>query len=696
MAEESVMDSERATALQEGAWPEELRDLTTERVELSSQAGPERMERRLGRRSGERFALTRRAIWIGLVLVAFVAAFTPYNDYVLQNNSFIGNHFPVGIVTLMAILMLVVNPVLMLFHRRPLATGELVVIMTMLMVGAAAPSSGLMRYLEPMLVAPYWLVKDFPWLAPIAKLMPHWLVPTQDASSAIVTNYWLGIDPVQGGHVPILAFVIPSLLWGVLIASILGTAMFVAAIFRKQWVHHERLTFPLATIPLELMATPEQGRWYNRLWRNPLLWAGAGIPLAVYLLAGLHQRYTSLPFVDLRFDIHSAFTDRPWDALPPYLSSSRIYLSVIGICFFVPSEIAFSLWLFIVLNGLVRVGCSQTSFDPAQNEATRGMGIYLGYFAGLVWLARGHLRMVLRAAWRGEKRDESEALSYRAMVAGLLICSAVTFLWLWAVGMKPLLAIVLIGVGTVLMTLMARIVAETGLFFVGPTWWPTNLIGSLIGPKLVNALNFYWSQLISRIFYADLRENLMPFAVNSLRMGQEIDSRRRPTWFRWLFVALFVSVTVSGFSHHYIGYTHGRNSIDGFASNQWPFDAMQETYTFSNTPPQTSVGSAWASFGVGAVMVGALMVGRVMWVSWPFHPIGLLLMNSGPLAAFWFSIFLGWGIKKLLLRYGGAGAFRRARPFFIGLIVGEMLAAGGWLVVGLITHGGIHYVIFPS
>ena len=31
----------------------------------------------------------------------------------------------------------------------------------------------------------------------------------------------------------------------------------------------------------ELMATPERGRWFNRLWRNPVLWAGAAIPLTV-------------------------------------------------------------------------------------------------------------------------------------------------------------------------------------------------------------------------------------------------------------------------------------------------------------------------------------------------------------------------------------------------------------------------------
>ena len=70
----------------------------------------------------------------------------------------------------------------------------------------------------------------------------------------------LGIDPVRGEHIPALAFLLPAVLWGILIAAIMGAAMFLAAIFRKQWVHHERLTYPLATIPLELMAAPERGQ----------------------------------------------------------------------------------------------------------------------------------------------------------------------------------------------------------------------------------------------------------------------------------------------------------------------------------------------------------------------------------------------------------------------------------------------------
>jgi len=39
----------------------------------------------------------------------------------------------------------------------------------------------------------------------------------------------------------------------------------------------------------------------------------------------------------------------------------------------------------------------------------------------------------------------------------------------------------------------------------------------------------------------------------------------------------------------------------------------------------------------------------------------------------WLPIFVSWLIKVLLLRYGGLQAYRRALPFFIGLILGEFV-----------------------
>ena len=644
-------------------------------------------------------ALTPRALVVGLVLVALVAAVTPYNDYVLENSPFIGNHFPIGIVTLMALLALLVNPAVKLVRLRPLGQGELVVIMSLLLVGAAAPSSGLMRYFESLLVAPFSLAKDSPWLKPIAALIPSWLVPTTDGNSSIARGFMIGMDFLRGEHIPVLPFLLPALLWSVFIGATLGASMYLAAIFRKQWVNHERLSYPLATIPLELLAAPSEGQYYNKLWRNGVMWAGALIPILIGVLNGLHSRWPAVPEIKLTFDFTDSFRDFPWNNMPGYLSRSTLYMSVVGICFFVPSEIALSLWLFLVVNGVLRVFFAGNA-GLEQMEPVRGMGIYFAYFAGIVWLARRHLRRVLFGALRNLPQEEGEFGTHRSMVKGYLICSAVAWLWLMAVGVQWWVALLLMAVGTVMVTLMARIVAETGLFFVSPSWWGSSFFASLLAPKFITTQSFYWTQIVSRLFYADLRETLMPYATNVMRMaGRESDVHNveRPKLFKWLFVAIFVSALVSGVTHHAINYSRGRNNMpaDSWASQVVPYGAMSETYTYSTTQSPVPVGKGWAHFGLGAAMVTALMFGRVMFVSWPFHPIGLLLMNAGPMQAFWFSIFMGWGIKQLLMRYGGAGVFRRARPFFIGLIVGEMLIAGVWMFIGLATNGEFGFSLLP-
>jgi hypothetical protein len=695
MAESTVIDMQRELTAPSG----EGERWFAESLELSetwtSPAG--RVERRAGRRAPAVAALTRRAFVLGLAMVALIAGLTPYNDLVVRNSPLIGYHLPIGAVTLLALLVLVVNPALSFLKWRPFGTGELIVMLTMMLVGSAAPSSGAMRYLEPMTVSPEWIGRDAPWLRSIAQLMPSWLSPTKLGGPEIASNYWLGVDPVRGGHVPVLAFILPAVLWGMLIAALMGAAMFLSAIFRKQWVYHERLTYPLATIPLELMAAPEPGRWYNRLWRNPILWVGVAVPAGVYFLAGLHAQFPAVPTIDLQYNVGDAFMDRPWNALPTYITSSRLFLSVVGITFFIPSEIALSLWLFVVANGLARVLFSTTSINIEQHEQTRAMGTYVGYFAGLLWLARGHLRYVLASAWRGGPAEENEPVSYRTMVLGLGVCMVVAWVWLLAVGVNPLIAALLLGLGMMLVTLMGRIVAETGLFWVGPMWWPSNFISALIGPKLVNMVSYYWSEVISRVFFHDLRETLMPYAANSMRMGQELQDKERGRWFWRLFAAIAVSVVVAGAMQHWVSYSYGRTALaDQYAGYSMPQEALRDTYGFTHVRPETTPGAEWGHVAVGAVMVGTLMVGRVLFVSWPLHPLGLLLMTAGPMQAFWFSIFIGWGVKSLLLKYGGAGAYRRARAFFIGLIVGEMLSAGAWMIVGLVTQGAVRYSFLPG
>ena len=44
-------------------------------------------------------------------------------------------------------------------------------------------------------------------------------------------------------------------------------------------------------------------------------------------------------------------------------------------------------------------------------------------------------------------------------------------------------------------------------------------------------------------------------------------------------------------------------------------------------------------------------------------------------------VLLGWLIKVILVRLGGSRLYRVARPFFLGLIVGETFAAICWALL---------------
>jgi hypothetical protein len=58
----------------------------------------------------------------------------------------------------------------------------------------------------------------------------------------------------------------------------------------------------------------------------------------------------------------------------------------------------------------------------------------------------------------------------------------------------------------------------------------------------------------------------------------------------------------------------------------------------------------------------------------------------------WFVIFVGWMMKLIVLRLGGARLHRQVRPVFLGLIVGDSIMAAAFLVVGLVTGTGYKFL----
>lgn len=97
----------------------------------------------------------------------------------------------------------------------------------------------------------------------------------------------------------------------------------------------------------------------------------------------------------------------------------------------------------------------------------------------------------------------------------------------------------------------------------------------------------------------------------------------------------------------------------------------------------------------GAVGTGWLYWMRNQFVWWPFHPIGFIA-SPGEFALnnLWFSIFMGWTLKKILLGVGGLKTFQKSKPFFVGLVLGDCIIGGVWAIVGLVVGEG--YTMLPG
>ena len=89
-------------------------------------------------------------------------------------------------------------------------------------------------------------------------------------------------------------------------------------------------------------------------------------------------------------------------------------------------------------------------------------------------------------------------------------------------------------------------------------------------------------------------------------------------------------------------------------------------------------------WGGGVVMVLMMWAQkRLIW--WPVHPIGFPVAANGTMNSVWFGVFVAWCIKKVVLRLGGVGLYQRLQTFFLGLIAGQALANGVWMVIDYFT-----------
>lgn len=652
--------------------------------------------------------VTLRAVGIGTLLVAGVSALVPYNDYVVGNTFLIGSYLPLALVLAAFVLVVLVNAPLHRFApARALRPGELATVFVMLLVGGSVPGQGLLRTFIPALVAPFYYGQQNQtfWDA-FAKLgLPDWMFPVgpiADGRSSPVVQEFYGRTP-DDRAMPLAAWVRPLLGWSAFIGGMMLTFVSLAFLLRVQWGANERLPFPLAQLQLALIEPPARGRALNRLFRNPGFWVAAGAVFFIHSLTALSDYFPrTVTAIPLAYDFRSLMQQEPWRFLPEDIKRSTVFFTFVGVTYFIQSRTAFSLWSIWVITQILTMNARMIQSDiPLPAWRDQHAGACLAYAVAIAWLGRHYWAKIARsfASRDAEFREGRWALlgagSGIALMTGWLV---------FAGGVGVPMTVLIVGVILVAHVTTARIVAETGMPFIRTLASAQQVFTSLPARSLAGRDVFFAATSTANgVGYN--RESLLTFTQHGLRVGEGAgivprEGGRLLAVIAWTLL-LAVAVGSAASLQAYYGHAGQMRGVGGEPTIEnkhglqvqpeetvvKPMQAWQEG-RFPR-PPHTP----WVHFVVGAGVTAALQLlsWRLTW--WPFVPVGYLVAGTYTfIAQAWFSIMLGWLAKTTVLRFGGATAYQRAAGVFIGLIFGEALAAGAWLVINiLLASAGYDY-----
>jgi hypothetical protein len=329
------------------------------------------------------------------------------------------------------------------------------------------------------------------------------------------------------------------------------------------------------------------------------------------------------------------------------------------------------------------------SYDSV--EAFFGTGILLVFAARIAYFARAHIRDVLRSAFGVEEADDSdEIMSYRWAVFGFLGSGAFMVAWLNMAGMAVWQACLYLFFAFTIFLALARVIAESGL----PVCLPP-MVGGDIMTGLVGTNQFSVSNLsglgFTYPFHAEMRCFVLSHASNGLKMADETLKGSKRKFLAGLLLAVAVSFLVAMTLTIYFPYRDG-----GLNLHRWTYENTAK-YSWIDASIRLFRDSGPVFEGFPLMLYGALLMTGLMlcahWIpAWPVNPGALVVSFHWAGQVLWSSAVFALITKWLILKYGGVGIFRNARPFFYGLILGEVVTTCMWVIIDGITGTPNNYL----
>lgn len=481
-------------------------------------------------------------------------------------------------------------------------------------------------------------------------------------------------------------------------------------IVHPQWYHRELLQYPTVRFVEEVTRGAGGRRWPD-VAGNRLFWIALGTVAAIHLLNGLNAWFGQLPHVNLRLDLSALGQLFPharqvngWNIL----SFPQIFFSVIGFGFFINARVSLSLG--ISLTGWIVVGAAFLAMGSplesgrfqidAEGTALR-FGAYLAMTAMIFYFGRRHYLGVAAAAMGIAVKSPPARSTVWAARIFVASCICAVYLLMRYADASLLLSLMLLAIVLIVMLVLARVNADTGLFYAQPDFVPYVMMAGImgiegIGPEMILVL-----AIASAVLLVDPREALSPFIMNGLAMTDRL-AKQPPGRSVWPIGAMVVvGLVVATVVTLVIQYNLGTNLNDGWVRSQTQravdlgaqaIRALDSKGLLAEVTGSGSLGQlahlnpsvpviAAIATGAGLTLVCSIARIRLPW--WPIHPVLFVVWGTYPANHFAFSFLLAAAFKSMVIRVGGERLYHQMKPLAVGMIAGELLMIILWSIVGL-------------
>ncbi len=568
--------------------------------------------------------------------------------------------------------------------KKSLTGGELMTIYVMLSIAGTFCSHDLYQVMIPMLAYPKYAANpQNRWGELILQHLPSWAI-VQDPEA--LEGLAVGNATLYKRSI-LMAWARPLGFWLLFTLALMGALLSINIILRKPWTEKERLSFPIIQIPM-MLATG-----LKKLLTNRLFWLAFAITAGIDTLNGFQHFYPNLPEIPIvnafRFDEY--LVEKPWSAIAN--TTINLYPFVIGLVFFLPTDLAFSCWFFFILFRLEIVAASAIGVHGLPGfpfPVEQAAGGYLGLALVALWLTRRHLLAVGRRILGrpGGADDSLEPTSYRTALVIFVACTAVLVWFGTMLGGTWDFMLMFFVIFFLYAVAIARMRAELGppahdLHHMGPEVLLHNAVGTrAMGTGNVTGFSlFFW-------FNRAYRAHFSAHSIEAFKIAQLTRTAARAMM--WAMVLAIVVGSISGlWATLHACYVHGYEmSGAGKAFSQQAWTTRMVPWMSFPEPPQKA---ATAATGFGVIFAIFLGVMRTKFTWWLWHPVGFATATCWSMQKLWFCLFLGWLAKALITRYGGAAAYRKALPFFVGLVMGEFTVGSLWCIYGAIAGKAVYH-----